>query len=104
AGKGIAESIDPTVEDAYWRENYSTRPYYEQTAPYEEYRPAYKYGWESRARCGTRSFDEVEPELSRDWEAARDRSKLTWDKARHATRDAWERVGSAAPRAHSDVR
>ena len=26
AGKGIAEQIDPTVEDAYWRDNYSSRP------------------------------------------------------------------------------
>src|SRR5262245_62513662 len=28
AGKGIAESIDPTAEDAYWREHYTSRPYY----------------------------------------------------------------------------
>ena len=29
AGKGIAEQIDPTAEDAYWRDNYSSRPYVE---------------------------------------------------------------------------
>ena len=27
AGKGAAEAVNPTVEDAYWRDNYSTRPY-----------------------------------------------------------------------------
>src|SRR5690242_20849258 len=27
AGKGIAELIDPTAEEAYWRDNYATRPY-----------------------------------------------------------------------------
>ena len=27
AGKGIAEAIDPTAEEAYWRENFSGRPY-----------------------------------------------------------------------------
>ena len=27
AGKGVAEKVDPTVESAYWRDNYSTRPY-----------------------------------------------------------------------------
>src|SRR3954468_15244107 len=27
AGKGVAESINPTEEDAYWRENHNTRPY-----------------------------------------------------------------------------
>src|SRR4051812_35221837 len=26
AGKGAAEAINPTDEDAYWRENYKTRP------------------------------------------------------------------------------
>ncbi|MEP7261778.1 MAG: hypothetical protein ABI669_11275, partial [Usitatibacter sp.] len=27
AGKGVAEKIDPTLEEAYWRENYVNRPY-----------------------------------------------------------------------------
>src|SRR3954463_13774531 len=27
AGKGVAEAVNPTEEDAYWRDNYSTRPY-----------------------------------------------------------------------------
>ena len=26
AGKGVAESVDPTEHDAYWRENFTTRP------------------------------------------------------------------------------
>src|SRR5436190_2869250 len=29
AGKGIAERIDPTVEEAYWADQYSREPYYE---------------------------------------------------------------------------
>ena len=32
AGKAIAEQIDPTREDAYWRENYSGRPYVDRDA------------------------------------------------------------------------
>src|SRR6476661_57102 len=40
AGKGVAESIDPTVEDNYWRETYAKRPYYDQKASYDQYRPA----------------------------------------------------------------
>src|SRR6186997_2081540 len=50
AGKGVAEAVNPTAEDAYWRENFSTRPYVAQGTAYDEYRPAYQYGWESRAR------------------------------------------------------
>src|SRR5687767_11935979 len=37
AGKGIAEKIDPTVEDAYWRENYRNRQYVDQGSSYEAY-------------------------------------------------------------------
>ena len=42
AGKGIAEMIDPTVEEAYWRETYSSRPYVNQGASYDDYGPAYQ--------------------------------------------------------------
>jgi hypothetical protein len=92
AGKGVAESIDPTVEDTYWRQNYAQRPYYDKNTAYEDYRPAYQLGWEARSKYASRSFDEAEPELGRDWEAAKRQSQLTWQKAKHATRDAWNRV------------
>src|SRR6187549_3085303 len=59
AGKGVAEAIDPTVEDAYWRENYSSRPYVEPGSSYDDYAPAYQYGWESRSRFAGRSFDDA---------------------------------------------
>src|ERR1700754_1164778 len=44
AGKGGAEGNDPTAEHAYWRETYSTRPYVESGARYDDYGPAYAYG------------------------------------------------------------
>lgn len=92
AGKGVAESVNPTVEDEYWRENYKTRPYIDKGADYDAYQPAYRYGWESYRRYQGRSFDEVEPELSRDWEARQGRGHLGWTKAKLAVRDAWDRV------------
>jgi hypothetical protein len=92
AGKGIAESIDPTAEDAYWRENYTNRPYYDQATTYESYQPAYQYGWESRGRYAGRSWDEAESDLRRDWEATKHSARLKWDKAKLATRDAWDRI------------
>src|SRR5687767_9114464 len=30
---------DPAVEDAYWRTNYSSRPYVTQGQPYDDYEP-----------------------------------------------------------------
>ena len=37
---------DPVVEDTYWRDNYSSRPYVLGDASYDEYQPAYRYGME----------------------------------------------------------
>jgi hypothetical protein len=71
AGKGVAESIDPTAEDNYWRDNYSSRPYIDSSASYDDYGPAYGYGVNSYSKYPGRSFDEVESDLSRDWDSAR---------------------------------
>ncbi len=91
-GKAVAESIDPTVEDKYWREAYPSRPYYSAKTKYDEYAPAYRYGWENRTRYQDRQFDDAEPELSKHWEKSRSTSRLSWAQAKHAARDAWERV------------
>jgi len=99
AGKGIAEMIDPTAEEAYWRENYSDRPYVAEGATFDDYGPAYRYGVDSYTRYNDRGFDEREPELERDWNRARGRSSLGWRDARHAASDAWNRVGDAVERA-----
>lgn len=96
AGKGVAESIDPTAEDAYWRENYASRDYVSADRSYDEYGPAYGYGV-SRYE-GERSFEDVEPELAEGWPGARGRSTLAWGDASPAVRDAWQRVGGQSNR------
>src|SRR3954452_19064696 len=67
-GKGVAEAIDPTVEDQFWEKNYRGRPYVESGRNYNDYRPAYRYGVESFGRHGGKNFDQVEPELRTGWE------------------------------------
>src|SRR3954464_4725735 len=44
AGKGIAEKIDPTREDAYWRENHPGQMY-AGNRTYEDYSDAYRTGY-----------------------------------------------------------
>jgi hypothetical protein len=90
---------DPAVEDAYWRDNYAGRPYVENGSPFDDYAPAYRYGVDARSRYPDREFDDVEPELSRDWGTARGKSSLEWDRAKHATRDAWQRLSDKVERA-----
>ena len=99
AGKGIAETIDPTAEDAYWRENYSSRPYVDAGLGYEEFGPAYGFGVDAYRRYPGRRYDEIEPDLERGWDSARGGSSLSWERARHATRDAWDRVSDSVERA-----
>src|SRR4051812_49014907 len=94
AGKGVAGAIGPTAEDAYWRENYKTRPYVTGNTRYDEVAPAYRFGWEARQKHQGKKFEEVEPNLRQDWETTRASTgaNLTWDKAGAAARDAWNRV------------
>lgn len=97
AGKGVAENVDPTQEEAYWRDNYTTRPYVEHGSTYETYQPAYRTGYEGRSRYAGKQYDEVEADLRRDYESSRGESGLSWDKAKMATRDAWHRVEEKVP-------
>jgi hypothetical protein len=94
AGKGVAESVDPTVEHGYWQQNYASRPYIQPGAKYDEYAPAYQYGWESQSKYKDQSFDQAEPTLRRDWDKVRGTSRLEWDRAKEAVRDSWNRVST----------
>ncbi len=99
AGKAVAEKFDPTVEDTYWRENYSSQPYYETGRTYDDYAPAYRAGYEARARYTDRprTFEEVERDIEADYNSRRAANAMTWDKARHPARAAWDRVERALP-------
>lgn len=104
-GKGAAEATNPTVEALYWRDQHPLGPYASHVYGYDEYAPAYRYGWESfdRASDKRRPFEEVEADLGRGWARAKGESRLVWDHARHASRDAWNRVQKAFDLKPSDV-
>ena len=97
-GAVAGRKADPVVEETYWRDNHATQPY-ANSSSFDEYSPAYRYGVESYNKYPGRSFDEVEPELSRDWATARGTSSLEWENAKHATRNAWHRVSNTVERA-----
>ena len=99
AGKGVAEAIDPKVEEGYWREHYSSRPYVKGGASFDDYVPAYGFGVDSYRRFNGRSFEQVEPDLRRDWGRSKGASTLSWDSAKAAVRDSWQRVSDAIERA-----
>lgn len=98
AGKGIAEKVDPTVEDAYWKTNYSKQSYVEHNAPYTTYQPAYRTGYEGRSQYPGKKFEEVEAKLQRQYEESKGPNGLSWEKAKVATRAAWNRVETGPSR------
>ena len=89
---GSMHEIDWGTEDAYWQENYASRPYARADRGFEHYRPAYRYGAESAMRFRGRSWDDAEPEMLRGWDAARGETGSQWEDVKHAVRDAWDRV------------
>lgn len=98
AGKGTAHAVNHDQEDAYWREAHVRQPYYNPERSYEDYQPAYRMGWEGRARYGQGDFDLYEPALRDDWDASyRGQSRLTWEEARHAARAGWHRLERKLP-------
>lgn len=100
AGKGIADIVDPQMEDEYWRGSWQSRSYIDGGYTYDQdYGPAYRYGVDAYTRYPERRYDEIETDLSAGWKDARGSSRLEWDRARHATREAWQRVSDQVERA-----
>lgn len=97
-GKAVAESINPTAEEAYWRDQYTREPYYQRGRSFDDYAPAYRLGLYGRSNY-TGTFDEAQSDLSIYWDSKKEASTLSWPEAEAAGRAAWARVdggGSAS--------
>ena len=93
--KGRTGTIsDWQAEDDYWRTNYETRPYIGSNRKYDDWQPAYRYGYESSQRYPGRRWEDVEPNLRSGWETYEYRrdNRSTWEQVKDAVRDAWNRV------------
>ena len=97
AGKGVAEMIDPTAENAYWRDNYRNETYVNRDLDYDQYEPAYRTGYTGYGKHAGKKWDDVENDLQRDYEQGKGSSSLTWNDAKHATKAAWHKVERTLP-------
>lgn len=99
-----ASDLTWDVEDLYWQENFRTRPYV-LGEDYEQYRPGYRYGFESARHNMGRSWDEAESDLRAGWDRYEHRGSLksTWEDIKDAVRDAWDRV-TGRPSAKAESR
>ena len=80
-------------EDRWWIENFTSRPY-ASGYTYDEFRPAYRYGFESGRHNMGRSWTDVESDLRTGWDKYEHRGTAgsTWEHIKDAVRDAWPRV------------
>ena len=63
AGDSIAEAVNPTEYEDHFKKSYTTASYYDSSRDWNDYQPAYKYGYETYGTYRGRDFDSVEPEL-----------------------------------------
>ena len=97
AGKAAGELLDPTEEDAFWREEHPRQPYASE-APYDDYASSYRSGYMGFVTHGVegRTFEEAEPHLRAEYEEMG--SSLSWERARPAIRSAWDRAHTRSTR------
>jgi uncharacterized protein (TIGR02284 family) len=91
AGHAAGEAVNPTAEEAFWRDNYDKEPYYEKGRTFDDYGPAYRLGLSGRERYQDQ-WTSVEPRLASEWESTRGNSTLNWERAQPAAGAAWRRA------------
>lgn len=89
--------LDSNSERSYWQDQFDSEPYYDDAFGFDDYKHAYRAGYEGFNRNAGKSYDQVEPEVKADWERTKGESKLTWEKAKLAVKAAWHRVERAIP-------
>ena len=83
---------DWSSEEAYWRGNFTSRPYVTSDRDFEYYRPGYRFGFESANRHRGREWSDVESDLRSGWDRYEHRGQSTWENVKDAVKDAWHRV------------
>jgi len=86
--------IDPTTEDNWLRDNFSSRPYSQQGESFDTYRPAYTYGRDMHHKYEGKRFDDVESNLRTDWDKTKHSKTMPWDRAKGAVQDAYDLRGA----------
>ena len=97
AGDSIAEAVNPTDYNDHFKNTYQERPYYKSGREWNDYEPAYKYGYDTYGQYRGQRFEDVEPQLERNWASTRNDSKLEWNEAKGAVKDGWHHIERAMP-------
>ncbi len=97
AGDSIAEAVNPTEYNSHFQNSYQAAPYYSAGREWNDYEPAYKYGYDTFGQHRGQRFEDVEDSLERNWDSTRGNSRLAWSEAKGAVKDGWHYVERAMP-------
>lgn len=97
AGDSIAEAVNPTEYTEHFQREYRNTPYYSTDKDWNDYEPAYKYGYNTYGQYRGQRFEDVEGNLERDWDTTRGNSRLAWGDARNAVKDGWHHIERRMP-------
>lgn len=97
AGDAVAEAVNPTEYNAHFENSYRDAPYYSSGREWSDYQPAYRYGYDTYGEYRGQKFEDVEGSLERNWNEAKQTSRLAWAEAKGAVRDGWHHIERATP-------
>ena len=97
AGDSIAEAVNPTEYHDHFKTEYKNTPYYTAGREWNDYEPAYQYGYDTYGQYRGQRFEDVETDLERNWDKTRAKSNLEWNEAKQAVRDGWHHIERALP-------
>ncbi len=84
--------------DNHFRNNYRSAAYHNPERSWDDYSPAYEYGYASKTGAHRdRDFNEVENDLERGWDKTKANSRLAWSEAKEAVRDGWHVIERGLP-------
>ena len=99
-GTRIATALYPAEEESYWREHHAEEPWAENGSTYDEYADAYRTGYNGYLKYPGKDYDEIEPELEKEYGQSDANRVVSWDRARPALKASWRRAaGLVSPRA-----
>ena len=96
-GATAAATVNPAEYNDHFQKLYPTSSYYQPGYDWNDYQPAYEYGYHTFGHHQGKRFEDVEPQLAQKWEAAREGSRLEWANARQAVREGWHYLERAVP-------
>ncbi|OHE84796.1 MAG: hypothetical protein A2579_12600 [Lysobacterales bacterium RIFOXYD1_FULL_69_11] len=97
AGDSIAEAVNPTEYHDHFKTEYKNTPYYTAGREWNDYEPAYQYGYDTYGQYRGQRFEDVESDLERNWDKTRAKSSLEWNEAKQAVRDGWHHIERRIP-------